>query len=297
MNELVSCSTAFMSAGVSVVRALEQQRHRAAHHRRRHARARQLHVGVRPVPDTCRSGYVADRYEPAASADTMWLPGAATSGFITRSYRVGPFELYAASVSSDRCAVSCVSIAPTVSAYGLLPGDVIPPYTDPAVRRLPVIARRRHHDDAGAHRALHRLAQRIVAVRLQHRRAERQVDDPDVVFRAGARSPSRSPRSRLLAVPDPSSPSTRRLSEIRARRDAAIVARVGRPARLPGDDRRHVRAVAEPIDAVAAGEVLASRSTRPLSALCRGVDPRIDHRHRDAAARSAPARSSRPAHT
>ena len=29
----------------------------------------------------------------AASADTMWLPGAARSGLITRSYRVGPFEL------------------------------------------------------------------------------------------------------------------------------------------------------------------------------------------------------------
>ena len=59
----------------------------------------------------------------------MWLPGAARSGFMIRSYRVGPFELYAASVSSDRCGVPCVSIAPTAIAYGLLAGDVIPPYT------------------------------------------------------------------------------------------------------------------------------------------------------------------------
>ena len=57
----------------------------------------------------------------------MWLPGAATSGLMMRSYFVGPFELYFASVSSDRAAVPCVSIAPTVSAYGLLAGDEIVP--------------------------------------------------------------------------------------------------------------------------------------------------------------------------
>ena len=39
------------------------------------------------------------------------------------------------------------------------------------------------------------------------------------------------------------------VEEIRAGRDAAVVARVGGPARLAGDDRRHVRAVAVAIDA------------------------------------------------
>ena len=35
-----------------------------------------------PLPATCRSGYVCDRYDPAASADTMWLPGATRSGLM-----------------------------------------------------------------------------------------------------------------------------------------------------------------------------------------------------------------------
>src|SRR4051794_19950612 len=83
-----------------------------------------------PLPLTWFCGYVFDRYESAASADATWLPGAARSGLITRSYRVGPFELYAASVSSPRAPVPCVSIAPTVSANGLFPGVVMPPYTD-----------------------------------------------------------------------------------------------------------------------------------------------------------------------
>src|SRR5438132_14376018 len=87
-------------------------------------------TALAPVPLTWRSGKFFDKYESAASADAIWLPGADRSGLMTRSYRVGPFELYAASVSSDRCAVPCVSIAPTAIAYGLLAGVMIPPYTD-----------------------------------------------------------------------------------------------------------------------------------------------------------------------
>src|SRR5262245_1094791 len=82
-----------------------------------------------PLPATCRSGCVVASSEPLASADTMCDPGAAMSGLIRRSNAVGPRELYAASVSSDRCGVPCVSIAPTVSAYGLFPGDVMLPST------------------------------------------------------------------------------------------------------------------------------------------------------------------------
>ena len=61
-------------------------------------------------------------------------------------------------------------------------------------------------------RALHRLAQRIVAVRLQHRRAERQIDDADVVARADASIAQSIASTTSLAVPEPSSPSTRRLT-------------------------------------------------------------------------------------
>ena len=59
--------------------------------------------------------------------------------------------------------------APTVSAAGVLPGEMIAADDRPAVLRLPEVARRRHHDEPGVDRALHRLAQRIVAVGLEHR--------------------------------------------------------------------------------------------------------------------------------
>ena len=55
------------------------------------------------------------------------LPGAAMSGFTARSKRVGPRELYVATVSSLRLAVPQVLSAPTVIASGEFPGDVMPP--------------------------------------------------------------------------------------------------------------------------------------------------------------------------
>src|SRR5471032_2090293 len=66
-------------------------------------------------------------YEPFASIETILLPGAATSGFTAPSYRVGPRELYVATVSSSRLTVPCVLSEPTVIASGELPGDVMPP--------------------------------------------------------------------------------------------------------------------------------------------------------------------------
>src|SRR5262252_3062604 len=81
------------------------------------------------VPDPARwsTGYLVTRYEPAASSDTILLPGAATAGFIVKSYLVGPRELYVAIVSSLRFTVPAVLTAPTVIANGELPGDVTPP--------------------------------------------------------------------------------------------------------------------------------------------------------------------------
>ena len=57
---------------------------------------------------------------------------------------------------------------------------MMPPTTGRAVLRLAEIARRRHHHHPRVDRALRRLAQRIVAIRLEHRMPERQVDDADV---------------------------------------------------------------------------------------------------------------------
>src|SRR5262249_56795772 len=58
----------------------------------------------------------------------MPTPGATTSGFAARSIAVGPRELNAAIVSSDRSAVPMWLDAPTVSTHGAFPGGVMPPY-------------------------------------------------------------------------------------------------------------------------------------------------------------------------
>jgi len=48
------------------------------------------------------------------------------SGFANPSYQDGPRELYGAISSSPLAVVSCVLRAPTVTADGALPGDVMP---------------------------------------------------------------------------------------------------------------------------------------------------------------------------
>src|SRR6516164_7797441 len=96
MNELVTCSATFTSIGESFGRPSRSNA------------VAPLTTAVdmlvpdswiyapAPLPATCRSGYVAARYDPAASAETMWLPGATRSGLRIVSYSVGPFELYVA---------------------------------------------------------------------------------------------------------------------------------------------------------------------------------------------------------
>src|SRR5207302_1648503 len=82
-----------------------------------------------PLPATCVAGYSFGRTELFASSDTIFTPGAETSGFTARSYAVGPRELNVATVSSDRPGVPHVFSAPTVIAYGELPGDAMLPST------------------------------------------------------------------------------------------------------------------------------------------------------------------------
>ena len=113
----------------------------------------------------------------------MRAPGATTSGLITMSYRVGPRELNGATVSSDRAAVPCVSSAPTVSTDGSLPGDVTPPNTilpSVVLPTFPADATTTMPAATARSAASHK---RIVPVRLQHRRADREVDHADVVLR------------------------------------------------------------------------------------------------------------------
>ena len=78
-NVLVTCSACVPRRQ----RPRIQHQARAAHEARRHA-VPTLHHRVRPAPGTPR-GYVFDRYESIDSADRMWLPGAARSGFTIKS--------------------------------------------------------------------------------------------------------------------------------------------------------------------------------------------------------------------
>src|SRR5690349_16984129 len=58
-------------------------------------------------------------------AISAW-PGATTSGLTCEVYHVGPRELKSDTSSSERVAVALVRRAPTVSADGALPGEVMP---------------------------------------------------------------------------------------------------------------------------------------------------------------------------
>ena len=74
-------------------------------------------------------------------------------------------------------------IAPTVSADGVLPGEMMPPTTGRPSAVLPMLPAAATTTSPRRDRALHRLAQRIVAVGFEHRVPERQVDDADPVLR------------------------------------------------------------------------------------------------------------------
>ena len=80
-----------------------------------------------------------------------------------------------------------------------------------AVASLPEIARRRHDHQPGIDRALHRRAQRIVAIRLEHGMPERQVDDANPILARWSMAQSIALMTSLVS-PEPSAPSTRRLT-------------------------------------------------------------------------------------
>src|SRR5918911_1824041 len=76
---------------------------------------------VDTVPATRYAAFVASRVLPAASIETIPVPGATRSGFAAQSRYVGPRELKLATTSSPRCGVPWVLVAPTVSTHGALP--------------------------------------------------------------------------------------------------------------------------------------------------------------------------------
>ena len=176
-------------------RPLQQQRAAAADHRRRHAGAAQLHVGVVAAAracaaaDTCAGRIRAGRFErhdPCCPA----RPRPASRHGRTASGR--------ASCSRDRVVGSRdrahVSSAPTVIAYGELPGEVMPPRIGTPVGVLAGVARRATTTIPAATARATAWHQRVGRGRLHHRMAERQVDDRGCCSGCGWRSPSRCRR-------------------------------------------------------------------------------------------------------
>ena len=138
-------------------------------------------AAVAGVPHSRAAGRVTNSVLPTSASDSVPTPGATRSGFWTRSIRLGPSELNAATESSRRSAVPLWLAAPTVSTHGAFPGDVMPPNWG-CPRVVPAkVAGGRDDDDAGVDRAPGRERQRVGPVGLVHAGRDRQIDDPDVV--------------------------------------------------------------------------------------------------------------------
>src|SRR5688572_1889285 len=102
-------------------------------------------------PTTRRSGRSFHSALCFEIVETIALPGATTSGFISAFFGIsvgevgagvpgsttGPRELYDATLSSLRNTVPFVFNAPTVSAPGVKPGDTIAPITGTPLASLP----------------------------------------------------------------------------------------------------------------------------------------------------------------
>ena len=114
--------------------------------------------------------------------------------------------------SSLRPAVPQVFSAPTVSATGELPGDVMPPSTGAPVGALARVARRRDDHDAGVDARATAWHSGSVSARLDHRMAERQVDDLECCICARLSIAQSMPAMTSLVRPLPSAPSTRTLT-------------------------------------------------------------------------------------
>ena len=160
------------------------------------------------------------------------------------------------------------------SRTGSLPGDVIAAEHRPAVRRLPVVARRRHDDDArprtARSTASHSGSSRYgcstgapsdrLMTRMLYSLAvlDRPVDRLDHV--------ARRPRPVVAQHPQ--------VDQIRARRDAAVVARLGRPAR-PAPAMIAATCVPWPNRSTPSPPVKSTRDAARgrLSALCRASIP------------------------
>ena len=140
------------------------------------------------------------------------------------------------------------------------------------VHRAPEIAGRGDDRDPRLHCALHRLAHRIVAIGLQHRRAQRQVDHANLVLMLVRNRPV-DRLNHIARHARPIVPQHAEVHELRARRDAPIRLRLGEHAALAGHDARHVRAVPEAVHAVAADEVPGRDDAVLQERAMAGVDP------------------------
>ena len=149
-----------------------------------------------------------------------------------------------------------------------------------AVRRLAKVPRRCHDDDPGADRTLHSLAQRIQPPRLHYGRAQREVDDADVVLEPIRNHPVDA-GDHVAGPPLALRVQHSDIDKHRARRDADTVGL----GRIPvgGNDARDVRAVAELVLPVCLllGEINVLED--PAAQLRHDADARIENSHHHAA--------------
>src|SRR6266700_3136745 len=201
---------------------------------------------------TTRSGNSVSNALPGTRRDTMRRPGATRSGLAFESAL--PQAENQASMSSPRPRVPRSSVAPTVITYGSMPGVRTvsrcgPPFPDAATttrprrpdvggganRVAPRSGRRRRVGErrTAAPRDLHRRRHRVDAVGKVGRRAEREIDDADVVGDAVREDPLDPPYHRGDATasggaehPD--------VDDVGLRSDADELA--AGAAAIPGDD-------------------------------------------------------------
>ena len=162
---------------------VNQQCHRAAHDRRRLAGAAERHVGraagagkavgtdgrERRTLDASRGDLAAGRRQVGLYDVVDGRRAARTPG---RERVVAASRRAVGAHRTHRDDVGRVAGGGHAAEHRL------------AVGRFAAIAGRGHHHDARAHRALHCLAEGVVAVGLRHLRAERHVDHADVVLAA-----------------------------------------------------------------------------------------------------------------
>ena len=263
---------------------VEQQCHRAAHDGRRLAGAAQRHVGglagaghaVGAGQGQGRAHDAGGRNQAARGGevgldDVVDLRGAARAPRGQRVVGVGRSAVGAHGAHGDH--------------VGRVTGRGDAAHHRLAVGRLADVAGRCHDHDAGAHRALHRLVERVVAEALGDGRAERHVDDADVELGAVLDGPVHgldhvAHEARSVVAEHA------QVDEVGARRHAGVALAAAGVDGVARHDAGDVRAVTVAVEAAATIAVPREVHAGDHLAVQRAVrrDARVDDGHADALA-------------